>query len=508
MKLNLKCLNEVKFKRRLAMIRDVATRLFVACTGLLFLVVASGAHAASPNADRVIGHWTPERINKAIPRDLVIDHRGYGYMRRADGSLDPYGHNIAPAPSPKEKPSGGNDSTPPDISNMHPAEGNIIDGSHTFSATITDESGIKSVSFVIHYPSGLTQSFSPSPSGDIWSVTLTGFADGNWAWHVVAKDNAGRGGNTATSPPVGFTVDTSSAPPPPPSGDIVDKAEWIIDGGIVQTVAGRVYFEMPADKRWKRQWVAYVCSGTVATDTTSDRSIILTAAHCVYDDNYKAFARNVLFIPNQAGTTGAGTDTNCNNDPLGCWVPSFGVVDVDWTTRKFPDNIKWDYAYYVVETSGAHSGPITVSESLEAAAGSLPIDFTTPFYDDNTTNGAGAPDYTHALGYSYSDDPNLMYCAEDMTTEGAVNWWLPSCNLSGGSSGGPWVQSMVDGDGLIISVNSWGYTTAPGMAGPQLDRTTASRVFDIAGCADFSVGSQGDGYAGVAVTSTTNCPMP
>jgi hypothetical protein len=306
---------------------------------------------------------------------------------------------------------------------------------------------------------------------------------------------------------VSFTVDTGSTPPPPPpSGDIVSNAEWT-DGGVVQYAAGRIYFEMPADKRWQRQWVAYVCSGTVVTDDTSDRSIIITAAHCVYDDNYKAFARNVLFIPNQAGTTGAGTDTNCNNDPLGCWVPSFGVVDVDWTTRNFPDNIKWDYAYYVVEATGAHIGPTSVAESLKDATGSLSIDFTTPLHDDFTADGASAPDYTNALGYSYSDDPHFMYCAEDMTTEGAANWWLPSCDLSGGASGGPWIQPMAAGDGLIISVNSWGYTTTSGMAGPQLDTTTAEQVFNIARCADSSVGSQGDGYAGVAVTSTTNCPV-
>ncbi|HIG40742.1 MAG: hypothetical protein ABGY96_23100 [bacterium] len=39
-------------------------------------------------------------------------------------------------------------------------------------------------------------------------------------------------------------------------------------------------------------------------------------------------------------------------------------------------------------------------------------------------------------------DPNFMYCAEDMTTVETANWWLPSCELSGGSSGGPSVQPM------------------------------------------------------------------
>ena len=61
---------------------------------------------------------------------------------------------------------------------------------------------------------------------------------------------------------------------------------------------------------------------------------ILTAAHCVYDDVNKAFARNVLFIPDQAGTTGAGTDQDCSNDPVGCWEPSHGVVDVDWLVEE------------------------------------------------------------------------------------------------------------------------------------------------------------------------------
>jgi hypothetical protein len=187
--------------------------------------------------------------------------------------------------------------------------------------------------------------------------------------------------------------------------------------------------------------------------------------------HHKTFARNVLFIPDQAHST-SGTDLDCGNDPLGCWAPSFGVVDTDWTTQTFPDNIAWDYAYYVVSDTGAHTGTTVASDALDQAAGSLPLQFDAP------TVGA----VTHALGYSFSEDPNFMYCAEAMTTEGTVNWWLPNCGLSGGSSGGPWVQPMDEstGSGPIISVNSWGYTNQPGMAGPQLAGTSASCLFDVA----------------------------
>ena len=393
-----------------------------------------------------------------------------GYLRRPDGSLLPYGSqpNIGASgaravPTPQARPpSGGNsDSTPPLIDGMVPASGATIDTAATFSATVTDDSGIKSVSFVIEYPSGTTQTFSASnSSGETWSINFSGFSTGNWKWQVVAKDNAKRGGNTASSDWIPFSCcGTDSGGDTGSGSDIVTNSEWTTAGDL-QTAVGRIYFEMPNNPKHK-EWNGYVCSGTVATEAVTGRSIIITAAHCVYDDANKAFARNVLFIPAQH-QSGTRTDLDCSNDFLGCWAPDHGVVDVDWTTRTFPDNIAWDYAYYVV-----NDVPDNV---LDVKAGSVTISFAPPIVGNST----------HALGYSYSEDPNLMYCAENMGTNGDVNWWLPSCGLSGGSSGGPWIQPMANGSGPIISVNSWGYTTAPGMAGPILSGTSAECVFNAA----------------------------
>jgi hypothetical protein len=275
---------------------------------------------------------------------------------------------------------------------------------------------------------------------------------------------------------------------------IITNSAWT-DGGVVQTAAGRIYFEMPGNSKWKGPWTGYVCSGTVVYDgndtIADDRSVILTAAHCVYDDANKAFARNVLFIPNQAGTTASGTDLTCGNDPLGCWAPSHGVVDENWTTTTFPNNVKWDYAFYVVgNNSGAHSPP---GGSFSGNLGIL--DDAALYLDINFADVA--LDFTHALGYSYSEDPNFMYCAEDLTNRDDANWWLGSCGLSGGSSGGPWVQPMntETGDGPVISVNSWGFTNSPGMAGPKLSgSSSASCVYTeaINNWAD----STADGMAG------------
>ncbi|NNL88386.1 MAG: Ig-like domain-containing protein, partial [Marinicaulis sp.] len=366
---------------------------------------------------------------------------------------------------------GGNDTTPPDITNLIPADGATIGTTQTFSAEVTDASGVKSVSFIVD-----GQSFNGSlVGGDTYEVTLQGFQSGaSGTWRVSAKDRAKKGGNTGTSATNSYTVGGGGS-----GGGIVTNGEW--NGGAVQTAAGRILFAMGGS--------TFVCSGTAATDGTSGRSVIVTAAHCVYDDVAKAFATNVLFIPNQAETTGSGTDSNCNNDPLGCWAPAFGVVEENWANRTFPNNIPWDYAYYVVNDNGSHSGNGS-GGALDAAAGALTIDFLPPNVNDNDP-GEGSLDWTHALGYSYSEDPSFRYCAEDMTIEGGDSWWLPSCQMSGGSSGGPWVQPMNEntGSGPLMSVNSWGYTNSDGMGGPMLSGTTAQCLFDNAKSA--SLGSNG-----------------
>jgi hypothetical protein len=492
---------------------SVAASIF--CALLAGNAAAQSAKPIHPDKARVIEHWTSERRAAAIPRDLVIDPRGLGYLRRPDGSLVPHGHDIAAqapskgqTPSPFAKPGGGSgDTAPPAIAGMIPAEGTTIGASQTFSATVTDSSGIRSVTFKVQKDGSTVQSFSPAnTSGNTWAVALQGFTNGTWKWWVEAKDGGPRGGNAGSSAVVNFQVSTGGGGGGGGGGssDTVTNAEWTA-AGTVQTAAGRIYFEMPNNANRTGPWWGYVCSGTVADDSgASDRSVIITAAHCVYDDANKAFARNIIFIPDQDGTTGSGTDRNCANDPIGCWVPSQGVVDVNWTTRTFPDNIAWDYGFYVVRNTGAHQAGISsTSEALDVAARFLPIRFAEPFFNDGEA-GAGTSDFTHALGYSYSDDPNFMYCAEDMTTEGAVNWWLPSCLLSGGSSGGPWLQPMntTMGSGDIISVNSWGYTNSPGMAGPKLSGTSAVCVFGTSTSAPFPGSAPPDGDAGIKVT----CP--
>ena len=481
--------------------------------GALILPLTTMVADAKPSAkhQQVIDHWTPDRIKQAIPRQLVIASNGLGYLKKPDGSLQPHGHNKLVEVSkvskqPRAKPgTGGGDSDGPSIDLDEPADGAIIGASQRFAATVTDPSDVRSASLVIGFPDGGSQSFTMVNSGgDTWENTLSGFTDGsNWNWHVEATDGTKGKGNTSVSASNGFDVDTTGEPPPPTGDDVIINSHWQ-DEGLIQVNVGRIYFEMPSNPRLKR-WAGYVCSGTVATDGVGGRTVIITAAHCAYDDANKAFARNVLFIPNQDGTTGSGTDSDCSNDPLGCWTTSFSVVDTNWTTSTFPNNIPWDYAYYVVSDTGAHSGNGT-GGSLEDVVGGMSISFATleETLEYNTGTTVKDNSYTHGIGYSYADDPNLMYCAENMTTEGDANWWLANCGLSGGSSGGPWIQPLSDGQGPIISVNSWGYNGEPGMAGPFLDVTSAACLFSSAKNTSFGSIPSADGQEGVIA----DCPDP
>jgi hypothetical protein len=462
--------------------------LLVASTTTIAAPSAGGANNGGASAEhaRIVAHWTPERRAAAIPRDLVIDERGLGYLRRPDGALQPYGHTIAAtaqnSPTPMARP--GGDATAPTISGLDPASGATIGAAYTFKATVTDASGLRSVSFRVGPQGGQQQSFNASAgANNVYSVNLSGFTNGPWTWSVVAKDKAN---NTATTEPRSFTVSTSGGGGG--GGSVVTNSPWTASS-TVREAAGRIYFEMPSNSR-RTRWAGYVCSGTVVSDGTGGRSVIQTAAHCVYDDAYKAFARNVLFIPNQQAS-GTATDTSCTNDLYGCWAPNFGVVDVDWTTRTFPDNVTWDYAYYVVNDANGHSGNGGgVALVLDATVGSLGVSFGTP----TPPNSGDAR--THALGYSYSEDPNFMYCAEPLTSLDSANWWLGSCGLSGGASGGPWMLPFDGGNGTLISVNSWGYTNQPGMAGPKMNTTSAACVFASAKAGALLTTQPADGDAG------------
>lgn len=213
--------------------------------------------------------------------------------------------------------------------------------------------------------------------------------------------------------------------------------------------------------------------------------MILTAAHCAYQYSPSGgrFADYALYIPDQVRTTGTKSDEFCGNDPLGCWIPAFAVVDVRWTQQGFPNSVPYDYAFYVIpnDVNAHQKGYLydqdpNLSELLPDLTEPIPVNWN---YDHR------AADFTTGLGYSFDKDPDFRYCAGPLSTKYGIqtyeNLWIGVCEMTGGSSGGPWmIGTDSDGRGTIVSVNSWGYTSSSGMAGPNLSTGGAECLYDKA----------------------------
>ena len=277
---------------------------------------------------------------------------------------------------------------------------------------------------------------------------------------VVAHWTADR---LASATPRDFVFDTERGFVPrarPGGGGGVVGASWT-GGGRILEASGKVYFEMGGG--------AYVCSGSVATDSRSGYSLVLTAAHCAYDEVNERFATNWLFIPN---FDGAPTFT-CAQTVYGCWTAQALVVHEGYATAGGFNTqaTLHDFAFAVVGPGGK-SG----SAQLDATVGSFGITF----------NSFPSGTQMYAFGYPAAGKykgKDLTYCAgpiffdpyNDELTYGM------ECNMTGGSSGGPWLSSFNTGTGVgtLSSLNSYGYSGVRAMHGPQFNADT-SAVFSAA----------------------------
>lgn len=229
-------------------------------------------------------------------------------------------------------------------------------------------------------------------------------------------------------------VPNKGKPPGTPGGggggtDTATKgSSWTGAGAVLQTT-GKVLFKMGSSN--------YVCSGSVARDGVAGRSLVLTAGHCVYDDAANKFAINWMFVP-EFDTSPTFT---CANTEWGCWTATALVTTQAWAETDFNHDI--GFAVMGTGTEGTY---------LDTAVGAQAIAF-------NQTH----PDYVYAFGYPAAKKYNgsdLVYCAGDDFPDpyGSTDHGL-DCNMTGGSSGGPWFIGFDEptGTGTLNSVTSFGY---------------------------------------------------
>ncbi|SCK27709.1 serine protease [Streptomyces sp. WMMB 322] len=221
---------------------------------------------------------------------------------------------------------------------------------------------------------------------------------------------------------------------PPLDTDPITKAlpepggPWSGGGDVVKTT-GRVFFKM-GDRDAS-------CSGDAVT--SDNGSTVITAGHCVKYQG--AWHTDWVFVPGY----------HDGEAPHGKWTASKTLTTPQWESSE---DMNFDIGAAVVN-------PLD-GKKLTDVVGGQGLSFNAPY---NTT--------MYAFGFPAADPydgEKLIYCSgtsfQDflLTEDHGL-----SCNMTGGSSGGPWFTEFdeASGTGLQASVNSFGYTFLPNtMFGP------------------------------------------
>ena len=270
------------------------------------------------------------------------------------------------------------------------------------------------------------------------------------------------------SGPSGFTPLARNAGKPGGGGGSTTSsggAQWT-RAGVVKETTGKVLFTMAGTD--------YVCSGSVVIDTSATTSLVLTAGHCAYDETNHDFATHWMFVPDyeDGGSIITNPDGShkfsCDTVPYGCWTATALVTTTAWANGNgslaaFND----DYAFAVMG-AGGKTGE---AKQLDATVGAQGIAFDRKH-----------PATVYAFGYPQAspyDGQKLIYCAgtDSADTWGGTSDFGLKCNMTGGSSGGPWFVDFdpATGIGKLNSVNSFKYTAGPlskNMFGPYFDAYT------------------------------------
>ena len=195
-------------------------------------------------------------------------------------------------------------------------------------------------------------------------------------------------------------------------------------GQVVQTT-GKVFFTLAG--------VNYVCSGSSTTSNNHD--LVTTAGHCV-NEGPGAYATNWAFVP--AYDDGAR--------PYGTFTARTLVTATEWQSSG---DFDYDVAFAVMN-------PLNGAD-LTDTVGSQGIAF-------NLARGQ----YMYSFGYPQAspyDGSDIAWChgtAIQDTFGGSQDQGL-DCNLTGGSSGGPWFAnySTTSAVGTQNSLNSFKYRAGP-----------------------------------------------
>lgn len=196
----------------------------------------------------------------------------------------------------------------------------------------------------------------------------------------------------------------------------------------VKTV-GKVFFTLAGAN--------YVCSGNSVS--AKNKSTVSTAGHCV-NEGPGTFATNFVFVPAYENGTA----------PYGKWTATSLYAPTQWSSGG-------DMAY---DTGFAVVGPNSSGQNLADVVGASGVAFS-------QARGLTYKSFGYPAASPF-DGETLKSCtgtASDDPYNPQFNTQGIPCDMTGGSSGGPWFIGT-SSSGVQNSINSYGYDRSAVMYGP------------------------------------------
>ena len=168
----------------------------------------------------------------------------------------------------------------------------------------------------------------------------------------------------------------------------------------------------------------WVCSGTATS--SGNQSVVTTAGHCV-NEGPGAYVTNFAFVPAY----------NNNTRPYGTWTARTLVTTTQWAKQG---DISYDAGFAVMN--------LVAGRTLTATVGGQGIGFS---LDRGLTYSA----YGYPAAGKFNGQ-TLKSCSGTATPDpfGQTQSQGIPCDMTGGSSGGPW---LINNNTILNSVNSFGY---------------------------------------------------
>jgi hypothetical protein len=237
---------------------------------------------------------------------------------------------------------------------------------------------------------------------------------------------------------------------------------------------GKVFFQMGSS--------LYVCSGNAVDDEqdgVTTANLVVTAGHCV-NNGGSVYATNFLFIPDYDPTK-----PRTSGQPYGTFTATRLTTTAQWAAQG-ADRYNFDVGMARVgvnENGATLAGAIRDTSDIAFVSG-----------DPGSTGGVDYTVATHSFGYPAArpyDGTRLISCWGSTTSDtvgGSTDYRLP-CNMTGGSSGGPWLLDATavdpanpidnaDVSDVQISVNSFGYRGEKNAMYGPIFGTTVEALYD------------------------------